>query len=123
MVRPEMPAIESERAALERDARDILDLRRLFLRIQSRDAPIFVPLLRPAQDIDRSIDENMSADLRADRNLSQNVSLRIEFQDSILIPLAEVKVAAIVTEVGTRELRTSYLFVLGKSAADKVSAD
>src|SRR5205085_7960943 len=65
----------------------------------------------------------MSADLGADRNLSQNVSLRIQLQDSVLVPLAEVKVAAIVTEVGTRELRASYPFVLGKAAADNISAD
>src|SRR5436305_5276585 len=123
MVRPEMLAVESERAALERDAREVFDLRRLVPRIQSRDAPIFIPLLRPAQNIDQSINENMSADLGADRNLSQNVSLRIEFQDSILIPLTQIKIVAVVTEVGTSELRTRYLFVLGKSATNNVSAD
>jgi hypothetical protein len=40
----------------------------------------------------------------------------------MLVPLAQVKIVAIVTEVGTGELRTWRPFVLGKPAARHISA-
>src|ERR1700686_1887923 len=122
MVRPEMLAIEGERAALEWNARHIFDRRRRFPRIQPRNAPILIPLLRPAQDKDASIDKNMTANLSADRDLAQNISIRIEFQDPMLIPLAKVKVGPVVTDVGAGELRTRHPLVLGKSTAHNISA-
>src|ERR1700716_4189341 len=118
MVGPEMLTVESERAALESNVREVLDLRRRFLRIQLCDAPIFIPLLRPAQNVDRAIDKNMAAYLGADRDFPQNFSIRIQFQDPVLIPLTKIKIVAVVPEVGTGEVRTRCPFVLGKSAAN-----
>src|SRR5205807_2419985 len=78
MVRPEEFAVEGERTAGKWNARQVLYLRRFLPWIESPDAPIFVRLLRTAQEVDQSIDDDMSADLSADINRAQNVSARIE---------------------------------------------
>ena len=79
MIRPEIRAVKSQGAALERDSRDILDIWRLLPRIEPRDAPIFIPLLRPAQDVNQSIDKDMAAYLKSDIDNTQNAATRIEF--------------------------------------------
>jgi hypothetical protein len=94
MIRPKVRAVESERAALKRNVREIFDLRRRFTGVEPGDAPILVPLLRPAQDMDQPSDERMPADFRADRKDLENVPLRIELEDTMLIPLTQVKAVA-----------------------------
>ena len=79
MIRPKIRAVKSQGAALERDSRDILDIWRLLPRIEPRDAPIFIPLLRPAQDVNQSIDKDMAAYLKSDIDNTQNAATRIEF--------------------------------------------
>ena len=79
MIRPKIRAIKSQGAALERHSREILDIWRLLPRIEPRDAPIFIPLLRPAQDVNQSIDKDMAAYLKSDIDNTQNAATRIEF--------------------------------------------
>jgi len=79
MVRPEEFAVEGERTAGKRNARQVLHLRRFLPRIKSSDAPVLVRRFLSAQDVDQSIDEHMSADLRTDINDAQNVSDPVEF--------------------------------------------
>src|SRR5437588_10052238 len=99
MARPEVRAVESKRATRERNTRQVLHLWRFLLRIESRDAPIFVRLLRPAQDVDQSIDKDMSTDLSADINRAQNVSARIEFENAMLVPLTQVNMITVEAEI------------------------
>ena len=94
-----MLAGESKRTALERNARNIFYLRRRVPRIQSRDAPILIPLLCPAQDKDQSIDEYMAADFSADINDAQNLSAGLEFEDAMLVPLTQMEIFAVVAEI------------------------
>src|SRR3984893_7313706 len=105
MVHPKVRAIERERATLKRNMRQILYLWSFLPRIKTRDAPILIPLLRPAQDVDRSIDEYMAADFSADINNAQNFAAGLEFEDAMLVPLTQVKMLAVVTEVRAGNLR------------------
>jgi len=68
-------------------------------RIKPGDAPILVPLLRPAQDMDQSIDKRMTADFRADAKDLENVPARIELKNTMLIPLTQVKMTTVITQV------------------------
>jgi hypothetical protein len=105
MVRPKVRAIEPERAALKRNMRDVFHLWCFLPRIKTRDAPVLIPLLRPAQDVDQSIDEYMAADFSADINDAQNFSAGIEFKDAMLVPLTQLKMLAVMTEVRAGKLR------------------
>src|SRR6266403_1217612 len=105
MVRPEVRAVESKRATRERNTRQVVHLRRFLLRIESRDAPIFVRLLRPAQEVDQSIDERMAADLRTDINRAQNVSGHIDIEKAMLSPLTQVKMITVEPDISTAKLR------------------
>src|SRR5947207_11309181 len=99
MIRPKVRSVESKRAARKRDNSDILNFGGFLPRIETRDAPIFVRLLPPAQDIDRSFDEHVSADFRADINHAQNISDRIKFQNAMFVPLTQVEMIAVVAEI------------------------
>ena len=99
MICPKVCAIESQGATWKRDSSEIFDFRLLLPRIETGDAPILVPLLRPAQEIDRPMDEDMAADLGAYVKNPEDVSLRIELEDAMLVPLTQVEMVAIVTEV------------------------
>ena len=99
MIRPKVRAVECERATLKWNMRQILYFWRFLPRIQTRYAPILIPLLRPAQDVDQSIDEHMAADFRADLNNAQNLSAGLEFEDAMLVPLAEIEIFAVVAEI------------------------
>src|SRR5437588_3566225 len=105
MIRPKVCAVEGERAAGKRNTRQVLHVWRFIPRIKTRDAPILIPLLRPAQDVDRSIDKDMATDFSADINDAQNFSAGIEFEDAMLVPLTQVKMLAVVTEVRAGKLR------------------
>ncbi len=121
MVRPEACAIEGEGAGWKRDARDVFDRRILLPRIEARDAPAFVALLGAAQDVDRAIDEGVAADFRADIERVENVAALIEFQNALLVPLAQVKVLAIVAEIRAGEIRTGDAFALAEPATGNVA--
>jgi len=69
-------AVEGERAALERNTRRVIDLRRRLPGVEAGDAPVLVPQLCPAQDIDYSINKNMAEYLSADIDDAQDVPLR-----------------------------------------------
>src|SRR3984893_5894664 len=99
MVRPKVRAIERERATLKRNTLPNPYLLSFLPRIKTRDAPILIPLLRPAQDVDRSIDEYMAADFSADINNAQNFAAGLEFEDAMLVPLTQVKIFAVVAEI------------------------
>src|SRR5439155_24172087 len=99
MIRPEAFAIESQGAGCERDNRDIFNMGPVLSRIETRDAPFFVRLFCASQDIDRPIDEHMSADLSTNTHNAENVSVRIEFQNAILVPLTYMKMLAVVAEI------------------------
>src|ERR1700726_396153 len=105
MVRPKVRAVERERATLKWNVRQVLYLWRFLPRIKARDAPILIPLLRPAQDVDQSIDEHMAADFSAGINDAQNFSAGIEFEDAMLVPLTQVKMLAVITKVRAGKLR------------------
>ncbi len=105
MVRPKVRAVERERAALKWNMRQVLYLWSFLPRIKTRDAPILIPLLCPAQDEDQSIDEYMAADFSADINDAQNFAAGIEFKDAMLVPLTQVKMLAVMTEVRAGKLR------------------
>jgi len=79
MIRPKIRAIEGQGAAWERDSREIFDCWYLFSRIEARDAPIFIPLLRPAQEVNESPYKDMATYLEADIESTQNISTRIQF--------------------------------------------
>lgn len=87
MIRPKVRAVECERATLKWNMRQILYLWSFLPQIQTRNPPILIPLLCPAQDEDQSIDEYMPADFSADVNDAQNLSAGIEFEDAMLVPL------------------------------------
>ncbi len=99
MIRPKTRAVEGERAAGERNMREVFHLGCFLYRVEPCDTPILVPLLRPAQEVDQSIDEHVAAYLSVDINDAQNVSTRIEFEDAMLVPLTQVEMVTIVAEV------------------------
>jgi hypothetical protein len=123
MIRPETFALKSEGAALERDSRQLFDLWLCFARIQARNPPIALALLGAAEDIDQAIDENMAAYFRVDRNFAQRVSLRIELEDPMLVPLAQVEMFAIVAQVRAGKIRTRDPIRLGESPAPHVAPE
>src|SRR5206468_9986662 len=104
MIGPELLSIKSKRATRERDYSDIFDPWRFLLRIESRDPPVLIWLLLAAKDVDRSIDECVAADRRADVDLTDNIALFVVLKNALLIPLAQIKVRAVVTEVRPREI-------------------
>ena len=99
MVRPKVGSVEGQRAALKRDSREVFDLRRRLPRLKACDAPIFVPLLGPAQDVEPSIDKHMATDFGSHIKNSQDIAVRIEPEDPMLVPLAQVEMTAIVAQV------------------------
>ena len=99
MICPEIRAIEGERSAGEWHPRQILHLGRFFPRVKPRDAPIFIWIFYPAEDVDHSVNKDMTADLRADIDGAQDPPIWIELQNSLLVPLTQVEMRAIVTEV------------------------
>src|SRR5713101_2639601 len=99
MIRPEVFAIEGERATRKWNTRQVLDVGRFLPRIETRDAPILVRFFYTAQDVNQSIDEHMSANLRANINDAQNVSARIEFENAMIVPLTQVKMIAVEAEI------------------------
>src|SRR5437867_9184833 len=105
MIGPELLSIKSKRATSKRDYSDIFDPWRFLLRIESRDLPVLVWLLLATKDVDRSIDECVAADLRADVDLANNIALFVVLKNALLIPLAQIQVRAVVTEVRAREIR------------------
>jgi hypothetical protein len=48
----------------------------------------------------------MSADFRADLDRANDVALVVILQNALLVPLAQVKMPGVITEVGTGEVRT-----------------
>jgi len=99
VIRPKIRSVKGQGAASKRDLREVFDLRRCLTWIQTSNTPILIPLLGSAQDIDRSIDKHMSGDLSADIESLQDVSGRIELEDPMLVPLTQIKIAAIVAEI------------------------
>src|ERR1700745_524434 len=65
MVRPEVRAIKSQRTALKWNFSQIQDFIRP-LQIQTGDTPVFVPLLRSAQNVNGAAEKGMSANLGSD---------------------------------------------------------
>jgi hypothetical protein len=94
-----MFAVKSKRAARKRNNSDILNLGRFLLRLEPRDTPILVWLLCPPQDVDHSINKYMATDLRADVDLADDAAARVELQDPMFIPLAQVEMLAVVAEI------------------------
>ena len=99
MIRPKVRAVECERATLKWNVRQILYLWSFLARIQTRDAPILIPLLCPAQDVDQFIDEYMPANFSADINDTQSFSAGVEFEDAMLVPLAQIQIFAVAAEI------------------------
>src|SRR5438105_12241072 len=99
MIRPEAFAIKSKRSTGERNRRPIFDLWRFLTQIQPRDSPAFTVLFGPAQHVDHSINKRVAGNLRTNLHRAQNVALGVQFQDSMLIPLTQVKTFSVVTEI------------------------
>src|SRR5947208_16435851 len=99
--------MESKLVSCERANVFIFDLWLFFLRIEARDSPVLVWLLLAAKDVDRSIDECVAADLRADVDLATDIALFVVLKNVLLIPLAQIQVRAVVTEVRAREIRAA----------------
>src|ERR1700730_6440010 len=99
MIRPEVRAVKGERSTLKWNSRHVFYRWRFLLRVETRDAPILVPLLRPAQDVDQSSDERVARDLSADVDLAQNISAPIELQNAMLVPLTQVEMITVKAEV------------------------
>ena len=60
MIRPKISTIEGQGTAGKRNSGEIFDFREFLSGIQPRNVPILIPLLRPAQDVDRAIDKDMA---------------------------------------------------------------
>src|SRR5438552_14691469 len=111
MIRPEMRAVESERATRERNACQVFHLWRFLSRIEARDAPVFaslartVRLLLPAQGVDQSIGKGVPGDLGPDINDALNISVRIEFENALLVPLAQIQLSPVVAKIRAGKLR------------------
>ena len=76
MIRPKVRSVEGQRAALKRDSREVFDLRRRVPRLKACDAPILVPLLGPAQDVEPPIDKHMATDLSSNIKNPQDIAVR-----------------------------------------------
>src|SRR5437588_4225973 len=92
VITPKARPIKGERTRRERNLRQIFHARPLFAWIEASDAPFFVRLFRATQDVDLSIDKSVAANLRADVDGSFDRAFRIELENALLIPLAQVKV-------------------------------
>src|SRR5438067_7422120 len=99
MIRPEMLAIEGKCAAGERNLRQIFDLWSFLTQIKLCNCPALAVLFGPAQQVDHPIDKCVAGNLRPSIDGAQDISRRIQFQDSMLIPLAEVNISPVVTEI------------------------
>jgi hypothetical protein len=120
MVRPEVRAIESQRTALKRNFRQIQECTGRF-QIQTSDTPVFVALLRSAQNVNGAAKKGMSANLGSNVILLQDISASIEFEDTMLMPLAQVDVAAVIAQIGPGKLRTRNSIGFGESAIDRIA--
>src|ERR1700730_4874192 len=98
MIRPEVFAVEGQRATRKRYGREVFDLRCFLTEIESRNRPALAILLGPAQDVDHSVHECVAGNLCTNVDLAQNVAICVQFQNSMLIPLTQVKTFSVVTE-------------------------
>src|SRR4051812_33478459 len=89
----------------------------MFLWIQLRDTPTFTVLLRSMQHVERTVHENMAADLSIHMNCSQSFARTIELHDVALVPLAQINVLAVETEIRTGKVRIGKPAAVGKAAA------
>ena len=79
VIRPEVFAVERERAAGKRHHREVRDLRHFLRRIEACDGPFLrsvwnVLVLSPTEYVEHSIDKSVPADFRADVDRARNVS-------------------------------------------------
>ena len=106
MIRPEEFTVIRERTGREWNNRQVFDFGFVLPRIKPRNLPILVGLFHSTQDKDHSIDKGMSADFRSDLDRTNDLALIVILQNALLVPLAQVKMPGVVTEVGTGEVRT-----------------
>jgi hypothetical protein len=99
MVRPETLSVERERTALKRNPGELFNFGSAFAWIEPSQPPITAILFRAAQDVDRFVNKRVAANLRANGDLAENVALRVEFQNSEIVPLTQVEVLAVITQV------------------------
>ncbi len=96
---------------------EIIDLWVCLAGIEAGEAPVFAILFGAAQNVDHPIDKRVTADFRADIECAQNVAVPVEFHNPVLIPLTQVEVLAVVTEIRAGELRARDALVLTLAAA------
>src|ERR1051326_5751472 len=141
MVRPKIFAVKRQRTRGKRNCSQIFDLCVLPAHVNPREPPLFLALLcsaaemcrrrRPlhvswsrdvlgsAQNVNRPIGEHVSTDFGSDIDPPNGLAIRLQFENALFVPLAEIKIVAVVTKVRTGEIRAGEQF--GKSLAGRVT--
>src|SRR5438445_8165591 len=99
MIRPEELAIEGKGTAGERNLRQIFDLWSFLSQIKLCNCPALAVLFGPPQHVDHPINKCVAGNLRLSIDRAQNVALRVQFKDSMLIPLTKINNSPVVAEI------------------------
>src|ERR1700737_1324346 len=119
MIRPETLAVEGKRPSVERDPGEISG--RTSAGINAGKPIVCGVFVVRCHQVKLSIDDDLATDLVGYLELGQDCSVVIEPEDSLVVPLAQVQLLAVETELRACSIWTMNLFF--KALAVNVTPD